>query len=563
MNDTGQLGTTATTTHGSPQTRNPDSAPPQQPPSSSSYPENNNTTTNKPSHQHHRRHRSLRPRFHTQSLHSYSHGYIPADLLLSHARHSSARGVGSFGVGSSSSRNRRRAEREEKKLQRQRERERERERVDNTPTNNNNNSGNVQAQRHDPHVTNSRSGPTATGTATTTTTGAVGEKALHKHSSSSGRRHRRHASSRGNADQQHHLRMQLALSLDTPAGGGMHANMNTSGYTRRRRQGGEGAGDFTERDDGLTDVSQSTFGDSGDGGKGRWLRRRENVTMEDVRRQRERRAKEEDSNRQTLSSLATLSTEITRHLENTYYNLLEKISNLHSIIHSFHDLTTLSTNLNRDFARETLTLESDTRRHIDDLGAFEPQVRRLEGLEERMRKGAGKAAALRERLDIVEGRIEAWNRREVEWQKRMSGRLRILWAGIVLAVVVMLGVWAVEKIRAPTEADGMAMGMRGIIGVQGEEQSGNISMAQSWANTSHISSSNIGASNGNVEEVFCGPFDNAFDAAGGSKGEKCSVRSSLSSSSDVRDNNEYTATTSADAAGQREEEPRPRVVDEL
>lgn len=52
-----------------------------------------------------------------------------------------------------------------------------------------------------------------------------------------------------------------------------------------------------------------------------------------------------------------------------------------------------------------------------------------------------KALQLDQRLATVRQQIEAWDRKEVEWQRRISRRLRILWAvmGTALLLVAIAG----------------------------------------------------------------------------------------------------------------------------
>ncbi|OJD21011.1 hypothetical protein ACJ73_07649, partial [Blastomyces percursus] len=159
--------------------------------------------------------------------------------------------------------------------------------------------------------------------------------------------------------------------------------------------------------------SEASGLEASDGGSGTteerlpFGKRRENVTMAEVRRERMRRIKEEESNHTTLSNLSTLSTTITRRLDITYYALLEKISSLHSAIYSFHTLSTAASSLHSDFARETENLSRDTTAQIDEFHTtFTAQIQRIEALEGRMRAGAEKAASLNRRMEVVRGKIE-------------------------------------------------------------------------------------------------------------------------------------------------------------
>ncbi|ODH51953.1 hypothetical protein GX48_01966 [Paracoccidioides brasiliensis] len=177
-------------------------------------------------------------------------------------------------------------------------------------------------------------------------------------------------------------------------------------------------------------------------------KRRENVTMGEVRRETMRRMKEEEANRASLSVLAIRTADINRCLDTTYYNLLEKISNLHHSIYSFHDLANAASTLHTDFTHETDNLDRDARKQIDDFQGFAAQVRRIESLEARMRASSQMAAELSGRMEVVRRQIEEWDRREIEWQARVGRRLRIFWAFVVTALVVAVVAWVVGQVRA-------------------------------------------------------------------------------------------------------------------
>lgn len=70
-----------------------------------------------------------------------------------------------------------------------------------------------------------------------------------------------------------------------------------------------------------------------------------------------------------------------------------------------------------------------------------------------MCKARDKAEALDERYRAVQRKVEAWDRREDEWQERVSRRLKMLWAGMgVLAVVG--AVWKFVMLVRPGEGTG-------------------------------------------------------------------------------------------------------------
>lgn len=62
-----------------------------------------------------------------------------------------------------------------------------------------------------------------------------------------------------------------------------------------------------------------------------------------------------------------------------------------------------------------------------------------------MNAGRNKMEALGKRLDSVRQEIEGWERRENEWQARVSRRLRIFWAVIITATVFVVIAYVVQE----------------------------------------------------------------------------------------------------------------------
>lgn len=129
---------------------------------------------------------------------------------------------------------------------------------------------------------------------------------------------------------------------------------------------------------------------------------------------------------------------MTRRLDYTYYNLLEKITALNSTIGSFQELSDSASTLLSDFERETANLDQDIRRQINDLKGFQPQMRKADALEKRMKLGRQRVEDLGNRLENVRREIDRWEQRESEWQSRVSRRLRILWAVMGSAFLVLV-----------------------------------------------------------------------------------------------------------------------------
>ncbi|KAJ5667558.1 hypothetical protein N7507_003422 [Penicillium longicatenatum] len=168
------------------------------------------------------------------------------------------------------------------------------------------------------------------------------------------------------------------------------------------------------------------------------IRRQEIQSMEDLGQVTKRRKQGEQYLRSALSSIGTLATDVTRRLDYTYYNLLEKITALNSTIGSFQDLSDTASNLLNDFERETAGLDQETRKQINDLQGFQPQIQKADALEKRMRAGRQRVENLGKRLESVRGEIDRWDQRESEWQSRVSRRLRIFWAIITSGLLVLV-----------------------------------------------------------------------------------------------------------------------------
>lgn len=135
-------------------------------------------------------------------------------------------------------------------------------------------------------------------------------------------------------------------------------------------------------------------------------------------------------------------------MDYTYYSLLEKIAALTSTFASFHELSDSASTISNDFEREISVLDGDIRRQIGDLKDFQPQMRKIERLEERMRLGKKKADGLGKRLEAIRNQIDLWEKREVEWQTRVGRRLRIFWVVVALSVLAFLAVVISQKSSA-------------------------------------------------------------------------------------------------------------------
>lgn len=162
--------------------------------------------------------------------------------------------------------------------------------------------------------------------------------------------------------------------------------------------------------------------------------------------------------RKSLVDLNTLSNNTTSRLDNTYYNVLEKLSILHGTIASLRELATLTRQLNNDFIKESTEVVQDIENQLDGFEDFHPQERKIENLEHRIERGREKAHMLGDRVDVVKQKIERWERVESEWQQRTRKRLKFLWAITAVALLLLVGLVAFQYTPARTHGPGTLRG---------------------------------------------------------------------------------------------------------
>lgn len=162
--------------------------------------------------------------------------------------------------------------------------------------------------------------------------------------------------------------------------------------------------------------------------------------------------------RKSLIDLNTLSHNTTSRLDNTYYNVLEKLSILHNTIASMKELATLTRQLNDDFVKESSEVVKDIGIQLDGFDDFHPQERKIEDLEHRIETGREKAHMLGDRVELVKQKIERWERVESEWQQRTRKRLKFLWAITATALLILIGLVASQYTPARTHGPGTLRG---------------------------------------------------------------------------------------------------------
>lgn len=157
--------------------------------------------------------------------------------------------------------------------------------------------------------------------------------------------------------------------------------------------------------------------------------------------------------RNAIMGLNTLSNNITRRLDNTYYAVLEKFSVLQSTIMSMKELASMTKQLNEEFKTESQEVVHDGEIQLDALKGFEDQQKRIEELQERVQAGRERIKTLGGRVDVVREKIEGWEKAEGEWQEKTRRRLRILWIMMAVVAAAMLALMGFRYTPARSQVD--------------------------------------------------------------------------------------------------------------
>ncbi|TVY47213.1 hypothetical protein LCER1_G007701 [Lachnellula cervina] len=187
--------------------------------------------------------------------------------------------------------------------------------------------------------------------------------------------------------------------------------------------------------------------------------KRREVGDKEVEEEREKGVVRATELRNALISLNTLSNNTTRRLDNTYYNVLEKLSMLQNTISSLKELAGMTKALNSEFKTESEEIVSDIRMQIDSFEGFESQESKIAGLQARIVQGREKITVLGGRVDVVRERVEGWEKAELEWQEKTRKRLRVLWIVMSVVAVLVVALVVLRYTPARTQGPGVIKGM--------------------------------------------------------------------------------------------------------
>ncbi|ETN37218.1 uncharacterized protein HMPREF1541_08208 [Cyphellophora europaea CBS 101466] len=210
--------------------------------------------------------------------------------------------------------------------------------------------------------------------------------------------------------------------------------------------------------------------------------RRFTLTNADVAAKDKDIAAAEDELREDLQMIGHRGMEITRRLDYGYYNLLEKVGNLASVIQSLQSLSTQSGQLVRNLEGEAEKIDDMVKSKASDLRkGFEERDERAKQLESRGKEVQRLAEEMGQRLETARAKVEKWEEEESQRQEVWSRFVARVWgmAGsvvfLVVAIVVAKEVWlgraAIKDLIAPGQGNvlhntSLAVGMRKLEGAK-------------------------------------------------------------------------------------------------
>lgn len=159
------------------------------------------------------------------------------------------------------------------------------------------------------------------------------------------------------------------------------------------------------------------------------------ASQADVDRIRKANDEAEQELKRRLAAVNKTSADITRRLDYTYYNVLEKMGNLEAIVQSFRSLSSQIRDLIDNFTREASTLEMDVVTKVETFRtSFDEREVRVKQLEERGARANSKAQELRARFENARQRVDAWEKKEGAERRRRSW----FWRSFRTAFIVVL-----------------------------------------------------------------------------------------------------------------------------
>ena len=180
---------------------------------------------------------------------------------------------------------------------------------------------------------------------------------------------------------------------------------------------------------------------------------------------------------------------------------------LQNTIVALKELAGTSQETSRQFQKESDDIVGEMTSQIDAFGGFGEQERRIEALAARIHGGRDKVQTLSERVDVVRGRIEAWERADREWQERTRKRLKAIWVVTSVLLLSLLSLLVVAQyIPAGAEVGSRVASAASTVGGSAAGRSGASSPKTGWRGVLEDSLNRTTGEPGAVDERLRG-FD--------------------------------------------------------
>ncbi|KAK2871613.1 hypothetical protein FQN49_003002 [Arthroderma sp. PD_2] len=171
-----------------------------------------------------------------------------------------------------------------------------------------------------------------------------------------------------------------------------------------------------------------------------FVKKEEVLKRADLEALREMRMKEEQANSDALGDVTDQSASFSQRLDQSCYNLLDNAANIRTSIRSVQAITNRTIERHRDFDVHSSGMLREAKAQISKFNNFDRQIKSIDKLEAQLIAARKEAAVLDKRLEAARERIMAWDREEDEWQAKITRRLRMLAAAVVLIFVAWVGI---------------------------------------------------------------------------------------------------------------------------
>ncbi|THW99031.1 hypothetical protein D6D18_04893 [Aureobasidium pullulans] len=177
------------------------------------------------------------------------------------------------------------------------------------------------------------------------------------------------------------------------------------------------------------------------------------VTPDTIALERQLRERRQDHVSSALNALSRDAHTATRKLDDTYYALLQKVGLLKATIASFQDLHSCLDETTKDFATRSDSLVKDITGQIDAFQNMSQQDESIDQLVKRLHKAKERAESFESRLESCRLRLEQWEKKEQEKNKRNNRTWALALTGLTAFVILILAIvlWRKGSLASVTE----------------------------------------------------------------------------------------------------------------